>query len=152
VASNQELIALWHNLHHVHEAVRAALRERLDRAGGCSLSEHDLMSWLAVDDGNRPRMHELAALLGMTPGGTTRLVDRLVERGWVSRSLAPGNRREVHTRLTATGRQALGPARAAYFAALRDTLDTHLADTDIATLTTLTGTLLPNSGHADSLT
>jgi DNA-binding MarR family transcriptional regulator len=148
VASNQELIALWHNLHHAHDAVRTALRERLDQAGGCSLLEHDLMSWLEVEDGNRPRMQELAKLLGMTPGGTTRLVDRLVQRGWVRRLQAPGNRREVYTQLTADGKQALRPARVAYFQALRDTLDTNLPDTDIGTLTTLTGTLLRTTDQA----
>lgn len=142
MASDRDLIALWHNLHHVHGAIRTALGEQLDRAGGCSLLEHDLMSWLEVDERRRPRMRELAALLGMTPGGATRLVDRLVERGWVRRVQLPDNRREVYTELTAAGRKALAPARAAYFTALRDTLDAHIADTDITTLTTITGTLL----------
>lgn len=141
MASDRELIALWRNLHHLHGAVRAALSERLDRAGGCTLLEHDLMSWLAVDDSRRPRMRELATLLGMTPGGATRLVDRLVHRGWVERTQLGGNRREVYTQLTDNGRHALSPARAAYLQALRDILDAHLDDTDIATLTTITGTL-----------
>jgi DNA-binding MarR family transcriptional regulator len=147
VASNQELIALWHNLHHIHGVIRAALSHRLDQAGGCSLLEHDLMSWLEVDDSSRPRMSELATLLGMTPGGTTRLVDRLVQRGWVRRLQLPGNRREVYTQLTADGQRALALARDAYFHALRKTLGAHLQGTDLNTLTTLTGTLLRNTSR-----
>src|SRR5262245_11228731 len=132
VASDSELIALWHNLHHVQGAIRAVLGEHLNDAGDCTLLEHDLMSWLQVDSDKRPRMQELAKLLGMTPGGATRLVDRLVERGWVERTQLSGNRREVYIELTKDGRRALRPARAAYFQALRGTLDTHLADRDIA--------------------
>ena len=138
MTSDRDLIALWHNLDQLHAEIRSALSRRLDEAGGCSLLEHDLMSWLAVDHDRRPRMQELAALLNMTPGGTTRLVDRLVQRGWVQRLQLNGNRREVYTELTDEGRRALAPARTAYFQALRDCLPTA----DVARLTAMTGSLL----------
>lgn len=141
MTSDRDLLALWRNLYRLHAEIRAALSSRLDEAGGCTLVEHDLMSWLEVDHDRRPRMRELAAMLDMTPGGTTRLVDRLVQRGWVQRLRLDGNRREVYTELTDEGRQVLEPARAAYFAALRDCLDKRLSTGDLATLTGLTGTL-----------
>ncbi|HJP74446.1 MAG TPA: MarR family transcriptional regulator [Pseudonocardiaceae bacterium] len=138
MTSDRELLALWRNVYELHAAIRAALSRRLDEAGGCSLVEHDLMSWLEVDRDRRPRMQELAATLGMTPGGATRLVDRLVRRGWVQRLQLPGNRREVYTELTDDGRAALAPARAAYFQALRECLPGG----DIVAATELTGALL----------
>lgn len=138
MTSDRDLLALWHNVYELHAAIRAALSKRLDDAGGPSLVEHDLMSWLEVDHDRRPRMQELAATLGMTPGGATRLVDRLVQRGWVQRLQLDGNRREVYTELTDEGRRALEPARAAYFQALRECLPGG----DIAMVTELTGALL----------
>lgn len=74
----------------------------------------------------------------MTPGGATRLVDRLVQRGWVQRLRLGGNRREVYTELTDAGRAALAPARAAYFQALRECLPGG----DLAEATEATGALL----------
>jgi hypothetical protein len=64
------VLALWRNIHHVNAVIRAALSERLDAEGGCSLPEHDLMSWLEVDGPARPRMLDLAELLGVTQAGS----------------------------------------------------------------------------------
>src|SRR5260370_6361656 len=83
VSTDRELLALWRNIHHVNALIRSALSARLDAEGGCSLLEHDLMSWLEVDGPERPRMLDLAELLGVTQGGITRVVDRLITRGWV---------------------------------------------------------------------
>lgn len=141
VTSDQDLLALWRNVYRLNVEIRSALSKRLDEAGGCTLLEHDLMSWLEVDHDRRPRMQELAAMLDMTPGGTTRLVDRLVKRGWVQRLQLHGNRREVYPELTSEGRRVLEPARAAYFHALRECLGGRLPAGDIATVTALTGIL-----------
>jgi DNA-binding MarR family transcriptional regulator len=146
VATDQQLLALWRNIHHVNAAIRAALSERLDAEGSCSLLEHDLMSWLEVDGRARPRMLDLAELLGMTQGGVTRLVDRLIGRGWVMREQPPGNRRVMHARLTDEGVKALATTRKAYFSALREILTERLADPQIATLTELTAGFLSGPG------
>ena len=62
------------------------------------------MSWLEVDGRARPRMLDLAELLGMTQSGVTRLVDRLIGRGWVMREQPPGNARAADRR----GRESPG--------------------------------------------
>ena len=132
-----QLLALWRNVYHVNALIRSALSARLDAEGGCSLLEHDLMSWLEVEGETRPRMLDLAELLGVTQGGVTRLVDRLIGRGWVEREQPPGNRRVMFARLTDQGRATLSATRKAYFKALREELTARLDDDEIATLTDL---------------
>ncbi len=139
MASDLDLLVLWRNLYHMDSLIRAALRRKLDLAGECSLAEHDLMSWLDVGGRDRLRMLDLAARLGLTQGGITRLVDRLVARGWVVREQLPDNRREIYARLTPQGRTALGRARKGYLEALREVMSGRLSDGDVALLTTVTG-------------
>lgn len=139
MTTDRELLELWRNVHHMNIVIRSTLGRRLELASGCTLTEHDLMSWLDVDGTRRPRMLDLAALLGLTQGGVTRLVDRLVGRGWVTREQLPGNRREIYARLTGQGKIALGHARAAYLEALRETVTGRLGEEDIAALSSVTG-------------
>lgn len=138
MADDKQLLALWRNIHHANALIRAALSARLDAEGGCSLLEHDLMSWLEVEGPQRPRMAELAELVGVTSGGVTRVIDRLILRGWVEREQPPGNRRVIYAKLTDEGRRMLARTRKAYFAALREVLGERLADDRIAELTELT--------------
>jgi DNA-binding MarR family transcriptional regulator len=49
------------------------------------------------------RSGQLAEDLGVHPSTFTRMTDRLVAAGWVERLEPPGNRREVHVALTASG-------------------------------------------------
>src|ERR1044071_10361445 len=82
------------------------LGTRLGERPGCSLTEHDALAWLAAAPGHRLRMLDLAARLRVSPGGLTRIVDRLVGRGWVERHRPASNRREVYIILTSTGTAA----------------------------------------------
>jgi DNA-binding MarR family transcriptional regulator len=53
----------------------------------------------------------LAAQLGLTPSATSRLVDCLVERGYVARKIPEGNRRTVALHLTSAGAKVHAAAR-----------------------------------------
>jgi DNA-binding MarR family transcriptional regulator len=139
MASDAELLSVWRNVQVMTTTIRATLADRLAELGEMSLIEHDIMSWLDVVDEVRPRMLDLAELLGISQGGVTRLVDRLVTRGWVVREQQSGNRRYIYARLTGKGRVALRRARAAYLAALREAVPTRLNDGEITHLTALAG-------------
>jgi DNA-binding MarR family transcriptional regulator len=68
-----------------------------------SLAQFRVLMLLA---GHGPtRSGQLADYLGVHPSTFTRMADRLVAGGWVARQEAPGNRREVHVALTASGAQ-----------------------------------------------
>jgi DNA-binding MarR family transcriptional regulator len=137
----------WRNLHVADAIVCDQVNARLNSEIGCSLTEHDLMAWLFAAPGQRLRMSDLAARLRVTPGGLTRIADRLVARGWIERDQSPDNRREVRLTLTSTGTEAHETARTAYSEVLRDTLTKHLDETDLDTLGAITAKLLGRLGQ-----
>jgi DNA-binding MarR family transcriptional regulator len=67
-----------------------------------------------VDDGESTRVADVAEALGLSASATSRLVDGLVERGYLARELDPDDRRARRLSVTAEGRafvQRLGKER-----------------------------------------
>jgi DNA-binding MarR family transcriptional regulator len=94
-------------------------------------------------------MVDLAELLTISRSGVTRLMDRLVGRGWVVREQPADNRREVYAALTPAGRAVLARTRATFTTALQDTLGHHLDNQDVANLQHATRKLLEGLGGWD---
>ncbi len=134
MASATPAILIWRDLHLADAVVCDALNARLAEQAGCSLIEHDLLAWLAAAPGERLRMLDLAARLRVTPGGLTRIIDRLVERGWIQRDHPADNRREVHATLTGAGAGALRSARVVYLRVIEETFGRHLDEQDLIAL------------------
>lgn len=129
-------------MHRADAIVCGRLNAQLSSNPGCSLTEHDLMAHLATAPEAGLRMSELATRLRVTPGGLTRIADRLAERGWIDRGSQPGNRREVYVRLTPEGLNAFKTARQVYGRVLELTLGARLTPDELRTLDKLTGKLL----------
>jgi DNA-binding MarR family transcriptional regulator len=97
----------------LHEAYR-----RLDRAFNCSLEQQcgisgpffEVLLRIGRSPGGRLTMSDLAAQLGLTSGGTTRLVDRVVAAGLVEREACPSDRRVQWVVLSETGERKLDEA------------------------------------------
>jgi len=84
---------------------RSAVRARLLRSGFDDLPRSG--SWVLVTIGAAPAtVGELAARLGTTKQGLSRLSDVMVERGYLRRSSDPSDHRLVSLGLTARGRAA----------------------------------------------
>jgi DNA-binding MarR family transcriptional regulator len=136
MATEDSVVRAWAGLHFAYGAVRKLLDDRLRRESECSLSDVDVLNELHCTPGHRLQMLDLADRLGVTRGGLTRIIDRLVERGWVSRDRPANNRREVYAVVTDEGSRVLRQARAVYIRLLNETLGAHLDDAaldDIAT-------------------
>jgi DNA-binding MarR family transcriptional regulator len=144
------VILTWRDLHLADAAVASRLDRRLLAEAGCSLLEHDLLAWLATAPDRRLQMLELADRLGVTRGGLTRIIDRLVERGHVERDRPATNRREVYAVLTPGGHDAFTEARAIYRKVLQETLGKHLDATELAELGRISAKLLAALAIADS--
>jgi DNA-binding MarR family transcriptional regulator len=67
-------------------------------------------------------MAQLGRAAGLSPSASTRLVNRLEERGLLTRILCADDRRGIYTELTSAGRAALDRARPAHDAALEAAL------------------------------
>lgn len=103
------------------------VRARLDREFGRSLEEtHGLLqTWFEVllrigrAGEERLKMCDLADEIALTTGGVTRLIDRIVEAGYVQRTPSDSDRRVLYLELTDSGRETLEAA-----------CRTHLKDLD----------------------
>jgi DNA-binding MarR family transcriptional regulator len=96
----------------------AAVTERVQRA----LAAADLppLSWFEVlwavkrSPTGSPRMSDLAEWLTLSRGGITKLVDRLVEAGYLERVSCAEDRRSLQAELTPAGERMLEDMRTAY--------------------------------------
>lgn len=138
----RRVVLTWRSLHLADSAVRRALDERLAAEAGCSLLDHDLLAWLTAEPLQRLQMLKLADLLGVTRGGLTRIVDRLVQRGWIERDRPTSNRREVYAVLTSDGQHAIEHARAIYLRVLQQSFAAHLSRAELDELARITNKLL----------
>jgi DNA-binding MarR family transcriptional regulator len=110
----------------------AAVTERLQRALAAAdlppLSWFELLSAVQRSPIGRPRMSELAECLTLSRGGTTKLVDRVTEAGYLERVACAEDRRGLQAELTRAGKKMLGEMRAVYDAELGRYLDTLSAE------------------------
>ncbi|MFD4670743.1 MarR family winged helix-turn-helix transcriptional regulator [Lentzea sp. NPDC058450] len=131
------------------DAVTAAIGRRMEAEAGCSLLEHAALFRLH-HSGGRLRMSELAELLEVSPSGMTRLVERLVARGWVTREQPADNRRLVIAVLTPEGEEmCLGTTAPVYRASLAEEFTGLLNDRDLADLRRIGRKLLEGHGRWD---
>jgi DNA-binding MarR family transcriptional regulator len=132
------------------QAAQVAMSERMEALAGCSLLEHSALYRLRMS-GGRLRMLELSDLLAVSPSGGTRLVERLVRRGWVVREQPADNRRLVYAVLTEEGdRMVADVTAAAYRDTVAEAFSDHLDDRDIADLKRIGRKLLEAHGRWDA--
>jgi DNA-binding MarR family transcriptional regulator len=111
--------------------IAAAAGQSVSAAAALSAMHHFL---------DRPSLDQLRQVLGLTPSGAVRLVDRLAEAGLVTRG--PGeNGRSRSVVLTREGQEIAELVSAARAAALRDAL-TQLSPTEREALHSLMGRLM----------
>ena len=122
------VVRAWTGLHFAYREMSKLLDERLRAESECSLSDVDVLNELYCTPEHRLQMLVLAERLRVTRGGLTRIVDRLVERGWVRRDRPARNRREVYAAVTDDGARVLHHARTVYIRLLTETLGAHLDD------------------------
>ena len=136
----------WATLHRAHARVRGQLTRRMEVERGVSVLEHGSLYELSNAPQRRLLMAELAERLGLSPSATTRLVDRLEERGWVRRESPRENRRTVNVIITADGRRAYARNNRLFTATVEEAVSAHLNEDEMSTLISLLGRL----GTADT--
>jgi MarR family 2-MHQ and catechol resistance regulon transcriptional repressor len=100
-------ISTYGLLHEAHRRLERAFSRSLEERTGMNSSFFEVLLRLGRSPGARLTMSELACQLGLTSGGATRLVDRVVEAGLVVRNSCPSDRRVQWVVLTTTGEQKL---------------------------------------------
>ncbi|MGH3116749.1 MAG: MarR family winged helix-turn-helix transcriptional regulator, partial [Gaiellales bacterium] len=105
----------------------------------------DVLSEQHDGDGGHFRMHQLSDAVVLSQSATTRLVNRLEERGLLTRYLCADDRRGIYTNVTDAGHALLSAARPTNDAALREALESAEERTELAPLVRAVRALRPTA-------
>jgi DNA-binding MarR family transcriptional regulator len=136
--------ALMHAYHQVIRTLDRELREEHDLA----LAAYDVLLRLARAPGRALRMTDLAQRVMLSPSGLTRLVDRLVAKGLITRETDPEDGRVALARLTEDGLRHLRRAARTHLRGIREHFTGRLTEAQLADvasgLETVTGPHRPH--------
>ncbi|RBQ19671.1 MarR family transcriptional regulator [Spongiactinospora rosea] len=108
----------WRTLAALHALIDAELEKALQSGHRLSVVEYTVLEALSRQDGWHMRMQQLARAAALSGSATTRLVNRLEDRGLLARYLCADDRRGIYSELTDKGWGLLNEARPAHDAAL----------------------------------
>ena len=132
--SDADTLSAWTALLVAHRRLVTQLDAQLRAGADMTLDEYDLLFQLRR--GGRPlTMTELADQALVSRASTTRLVDRLVERGWADRWNDDLDRRRVMVQLTEQGRRAQRVAGRLHLEGIAQLVGVPLAGRDVKALT-----------------
>jgi DNA-binding MarR family transcriptional regulator len=114
--SSQPKLDAWRAVVTSHAAVVERIQKALAGADLPPLSWFEVLWAVQRSPTGRPRMSEIAEWLTLSRGGITKLVDRLVEAGYLTRVSCAEDRRGLMAELTPAGDKILEEMRAVYAA------------------------------------
>jgi DNA-binding MarR family transcriptional regulator len=123
-------LAAWRGMLEVHARVTRQLDAQMHAEHGLSITEYEVLMFLADAPGHRMRMSEIAEGVLLSRSGCTRLVDRLVELGHVTRSAATTDGRGLYAELTDAGLTKIEAARRTHREGIRRFFLEHVTSTD----------------------
>ncbi len=137
-----EALQAWTAVCEVVDRVRVALNRDLQRTVGLTLAENLVLCQVAMAPGKSLRMVDIAGLLTIAKSAVTKTVDRLEERGLITRERDPADRRTVHATLTAQGERLFAAAQPAFVDAVQRHFADHISQAEIRHLAGLPGRVL----------
>jgi DNA-binding MarR family transcriptional regulator len=129
-------LAAWRGFLRTHAILLRRLDDELQAAEGLSVVAYEVLILVADSPEGRIRISELSRHTLLSLSGTSRLVDRLVRDGLVSKEPCEEDRRGANVVLTDRGRDILSRARRLHRAGVRRAFLDRL---DEATLRDLAG-------------
>lgn len=112
-------LGAWRAFLLAHARLVQVLDSELRAAHGISLAEYDALLQVAQAEGRRLRMSVLAERVLLSRSGITRLVDRLVAAGLVTRLVCPTDARGAEAGLTPAGLDRVRAASATHVDGVR---------------------------------
>ena len=127
--SPQELAA-WRGMLEANAQVMRELDAQMQSEHGLSASAYEVLMFLDDAPEHRMRMSDIADRVLLSRSGCTRLVDRLVRQGCVSRCAANDDGRGLYAQLTDAGLEKIRAARVTHHEGIRRFFLDHLTATD----------------------
>ena len=133
----QEEQPLWRRAasHTLHTSflIKAKLEETLQAETDLLLADNEAL--LNLSHAEEPlRMSDIAHRLILSPGGTTKVIDRLERMGYVTRRPDTDDRRATMVEITNEGSEILARAQQVINAGLEETWARHISDEEARTL------------------
>jgi DNA-binding MarR family transcriptional regulator len=125
VHGEYECAGAWSALTAAHARVAGRLAAELARSVQLTINDFEIL--LRLDQQDSLRLGDLSPAVPLTQPSLSRAVARLAERGCLSRSGAPADRRGVLIAITPAGRDLLRAAIPVHAATVRAELLDHLA-------------------------
>ncbi|MBH1933218.1 MarR family transcriptional regulator [Streptomyces sp. AV19] len=138
----------WCALSALHGRIESHIERALQSGHGLSVREFsvlDVLSRQHSGEGGHLRMNEVADAVVLSQSATTRLVNRLEDRGLLTRYLCDTDRRGIYTDVTEAGLALLAEARPTNDAALYEALKEASARPELAPLVAAVESLAPAS-------
>jgi DNA-binding MarR family transcriptional regulator len=129
----------WRLLAVLHARIEARLERALQAAHQLSVSEYGVLELLSRQDVHHLRMNQLATAMALSQSATTRLVNRLEDRGLLARYLCPTDRRGIYSEVTPAGVELLVLARPMHNATLAAELAEASGNPEMAHLVAAVG-------------
>lgn len=127
-------LAPWRAFVTAHAYVSRRLDEDLRAEHGLSLQEYVTLLILVESPERRLRMGRLADALALSKSGATRLIDRLVDDGFVTRVTCPSDLRGAEAALTEAGVDRLRTAAPTHLRGIAQYFLSAIDEADLATI------------------
>ena len=141
----------WRSYLQSHASILRELDASLVAEHGITTRDYEALLYLAQAPERSLAMSALAERTMLTRSGITRLIDGLVEAGWIERVPCEKDARVSYARLTDAGYEKLRQAGYAHVASIRRLFLEHFTAAEIDQLADLLGRL-PGAGHGGSCT
>ena len=135
-----ERLAVWRSFLEVHDALTRALAAELDAERDLPLNWYEVLLVLH-EAGGKLRMQELAGRLLVNKSSLTRVIDRMVEAGYVEREPCVEDGRGQYAVLTREGRETLRKAAPTHLRGVQEHFAQYLTDSDVVALQRVFGKL-----------
>ena len=144
-------LGAWRSYLQSHAAIVRELDASLIAEHGMTTRDYEVLLYLAQADDRKLPMSALAERTMLTRSGITRLVDGLVQAGWIERVACPNDARVSYAQLTDPGYEKLRQAGCSHVASIRRLFLEHFTPEEIEQLADLLGRL-PGAGSGGQCT
>ncbi len=141
----------WRSYLQSHAAILRQLDAELVSAHDLTTRDYEVLLYLAQAPDRQLPMSALATNTMLTRSGITRLVDGLVQAGWIERVACTKDARVSYARLTDVGFSKLRDAGCTHVASIQRLFLEHFSADEIGQLASLLSRL-PGAGGAGSCT
>lgn len=139
----------WFTFLQAHDAVTGNLDDDLRARAGLTLSDYEVLLWLARAPGGALRMTDLADRVLLTASGTTRAADRLEGDGLIRRAPDIADGRATLVSLTPAGRRRLRAAAPVHLEGVRARFLDAISNREAEALRAMSSKVLAANGREE---